>query len=48
MTLARTVRAEIGIDREMTMYGGGEPLLPIAPGRPTVVEAVPGALAVVA
>lgn len=48
VTLARTARVEIGIDREMTMYGGGEPLLPITPGRPTLVEVVPGALAVVA
>jgi diacylglycerol kinase (ATP) len=47
VTLVRTVRAEIALDREMTMYGGGEPLFQVAPGRPVVVETVPGALAVV-
>jgi diacylglycerol kinase (ATP) len=47
VTIARTRRAEITIDRAMTMYGGGEPLRPVAAGEPVVVEVVPGALAVV-
>lgn len=47
VTLVRTRRAEITIDRTMTMYGGGEPLLPMEAGVPVVVEVVPGGLAVV-
>jgi diacylglycerol kinase (ATP) len=45
--MARTTRAEITIDRTMTMYGGGEPLREVRAGEPVVVEVVPGALAVV-
>jgi len=45
--MARTRRAEITIDRAMTMYGGGEPLRPVAAGEPVVVEVVPGGLRVV-
>ena len=40
----RTRRAEITIDRAMTMYGGGEPLRPMAAGEPVAVEVVPGGL----
>jgi len=47
VTLVRTRRAEITIDRALTMYGGGEPLLPMAAGVPVVVEVVPGGLAIV-
>lgn len=45
--IVRTRRAEITIDRAMTMYGGGEPLRPVAAGEPVTVEVVPGGLAVV-
>jgi diacylglycerol kinase (ATP) len=45
--MARTTRAEITIDRTMTMYGGGEPLREVRAGEPVVVEVVPGGLAVV-
>ncbi|MDP9119838.1 MAG: diacylglycerol kinase family lipid kinase [Acidobacteriota bacterium] len=48
VTFARTRRAEITLDRPMTLYGGGEPLRPMIPGEPVLVEAVPGALHVVA
>lgn len=47
VTLVRTARVEIAIDREMKMYGGGEPLLTVAPGHPAEIAALPGALAVV-
>ena len=36
------------IDRAMTIYGGGEPLRPVAAGEPVSVEVVPGGLGVVA
>lgn len=45
--IVRTRRVEITIDRPMTMYGGGEPLRPLAAGEPVAVEVVPGGLAVV-
>jgi diacylglycerol kinase (ATP) len=45
--MARTRRAEITIDRAMVMYGGGEPLRPVAAGEPVRVEVVPGGLRVV-
>ncbi|MFL6237346.1 MAG: diacylglycerol/lipid kinase family protein [Thermoanaerobaculia bacterium] len=45
--MARTTRAEITLDRTMTMYGGGEPLREVRAGEPVVVEVVPGGLAVV-
>lgn len=45
--MARTRRAEITIDRAMTMYGGGEPLRPVAGGEPVTVEVVPRGLRVV-
>jgi len=45
--MARTARAEITIDRTMTMYGGGEPLREVRAGEPVVVEVVPGGLGVV-
>jgi diacylglycerol kinase (ATP) len=47
VTLVRTRRAEITIDRAMTMYGGGEPLRPMAAGEAVAVEVVPGGLGVV-
>lgn len=43
----RTRRAEISIDRAMTLYGGGEPVRPIAAGEPVAAEVVPAALPVV-
>ncbi|HEY0514289.1 MAG TPA: diacylglycerol kinase family protein [Thermoanaerobaculia bacterium] len=45
--IVRTRRAEITIDRAMTMYGGGEPLRPMEAGVPVAVEVVPGGLAIV-
>jgi diacylglycerol kinase (ATP) len=45
--IVRTRRAEITIDRTMTMYGGGEPLRVVEAGEPVAVEVVPGGLAVV-
>ena len=47
VTIVRTRRVEITIDRTMTMYGGGEPLRLVAAGEPVVVEVVPGGLAVI-
>jgi diacylglycerol kinase (ATP) len=47
VTIVRTHRAEITIDRTMTMYGGGEPLRPITAGEAVAVEVVPGGLGVV-
>jgi diacylglycerol kinase (ATP) len=46
--IVRTRRAEITIDRTMTMYGGGEPLQEVKAGEPVVVEVVPGGLGIVA
>jgi diacylglycerol kinase (ATP) len=48
VTIVRTRRAEIAIDRAMTMYGGGEPLRPIEAEEPVLVEVVPGGLCVIA
>ena len=48
VTIVRTRRAEITIDRAMTLYGGGEPLRPVEADEPVVVEVVPGGLRVVA
>jgi diacylglycerol kinase (ATP) len=45
--IVRTRRAEITLDRDMTMYGGGEPLREMKAGEPVVVEVVPGGLGVV-
>jgi diacylglycerol kinase (ATP) len=45
--IVRTRRAEITIDRAMTMYGGGEPLRVVEAGEPVVVEVVPGGLGIV-
>jgi diacylglycerol kinase (ATP) len=47
VTIVRTRRAEITIDRPMTMYGGGEPVGPVEAGVPVTVEVVPGGLAIV-
>ena len=46
--IVRTRRAEISLDREMTLYGGGEPIATHAAGQPFTVEVMPGALPVVA
>ncbi len=46
--IVRTRRVEITLDREMTLYGGGEPVATHAAGRPFDVEVQPGALRVVA
>jgi len=43
----RTRRVEITIDRPMTLYGGGEPVRPMAAGEPVAAEVVPGGLRVV-
>lgn len=48
VTIVRTRHAAITIDRAMTMYGGGEPVQPVAAGESVAVEVVPGGLAVVA
>jgi diacylglycerol kinase (ATP) len=45
--IVRTRRAEITIDRAMTMYGGGEPLRVVEAGEPVAVEVVPGGVGVV-
>ncbi len=45
--IVRTRRAEITIDRTMTMYGGGEPLRVVEAGEPVAVEVVPGGLGIV-
>ena len=47
VTIVRTRRAEITIDRAMTLYGGGEPIRPLEPGEPVAIEVVAGGLAVV-
>jgi diacylglycerol kinase (ATP) len=47
VTIVRTRRAEITIDRTMTMYGGGEALRPVEAGEAVGVEVVPGGLGVV-
>jgi diacylglycerol kinase (ATP) len=47
VTIVRTRYAEITIDRDMTLYGGGEPLRPMAAGEAVAIEVVPGGLAVV-
>jgi diacylglycerol kinase (ATP) len=46
--IVRTRRAEITLDREMTLYGGGEPVAAHPAGQPFIVEVMPGALPVVA
>ncbi|HEV7517488.1 MAG TPA: diacylglycerol kinase family protein [Thermoanaerobaculia bacterium] len=47
VTLVRTARVAITLDRDMTLYGGGEPVHPAPAGMAVTVEAVPRALAVV-
>ncbi len=47
VTIVRTRRAEITIDRPMTLYGGGEPLRPMAAGEAVAVEVMPEGLAVI-
>jgi diacylglycerol kinase (ATP) len=44
----RTRRAEITVvDRPMTLYGGGEPIRPMAAGEPVAAEVVPAGLKIV-
>lgn len=43
----RTRRVEITIDRPMMLYGGGEPVRPMAAGEPVAAEVVPASLKVV-
>ena len=43
----RTRRVEISADRELEVYGGGEPVRPVAAGEPAAMEVVPGGLRVV-
>lgn len=43
----RTRRVEITIDRPMTLYGGGEPVRPMAAGEAVAAEVVPSGLRVV-
>ncbi|HZF11853.1 MAG TPA: diacylglycerol kinase family protein [Thermoanaerobaculia bacterium] len=47
VTLVRTARVTITLDRDMTLYGGGEPVEPAPAGVAVTIEAVPGALAVI-
>jgi diacylglycerol kinase (ATP) len=46
--IIRTKRVEITLDREMTLYGGGEPVATHAAGQPFTVEVMPAALRVIA
>jgi diacylglycerol kinase (ATP) len=46
VTILRTRRVALTVDRALTMYGGGEPVCPVNPGEPVEVEVVPGGLAV--
>ena len=43
----RTRRAEITIDRAMTLYGGGEPVRPMEAGEAVAAEIAPAALSVI-
>jgi diacylglycerol kinase (ATP) len=43
----RTRRAAITLDRQMTLYGGGEPIATRPAGQPYLIEIMPAALAVV-
>jgi diacylglycerol kinase (ATP) len=43
----QTRRTEITADRDLWMFGGGEPVRPVEPGLAVTVEVVPGGLAVV-
>jgi len=47
VTLLRTRRAEITVDRPMAVYGGGEPMQPVGKDESFTAEVVPGGLAVV-
>jgi diacylglycerol kinase (ATP) len=48
VSIVRTRHAAVTLDREMTLYGGGEPVATHAAGQPFHIEVMPGALAVVA
>jgi diacylglycerol kinase (ATP) len=45
--LIHTRRVVLQIDRDMTLYGGGEPVLAVRAGETVTIEVVPGALRVV-
>jgi diacylglycerol kinase (ATP) len=47
VTIVRTRRASIALDRAMTMYGGGEPLRELAAGEAVEIGVAPGALRVI-
>ena len=45
--MVRTRRMEVTVDRSMTLYGGGEPVQPMAAGEAVSAEVVPAGLRVV-
>ncbi len=47
VSIVRTRRASITLDRAMTLYGGGEPIRAMAAGEAVEIEALPGALRVI-
>jgi len=47
VSIVRTRRASIALDRTMTMYGGGEPIREVAAGEVMEVSIAPGALRVI-
>lgn len=47
VALIRTRRVEFTVDREMWMYGGGEPVRQVPAGEAVAVEVMPGGLTVV-
>ena len=48
VTVVRTRRVALSLDRPMELYGDGEPLLPLAAGETLVAEIVPKGLRAVA
>ena len=48
VTVVRTRRVALSLDRPMELYGDGEPLLPLAAGETLVAEIIPKGLRVVA
>ena len=47
MDFVQTRRAEITADRNLWMFGGGEPVRPLPAGEAVSVDVIPGGLAVV-
>jgi diacylglycerol kinase (ATP) len=47
VSIERIRKATVLLDRPMSVYGGGEPLLTSTPGKPLTIEVVPGALQVI-